>query len=315
MATNAISVRSLTRTYGGGAAAFTAVRDLNLEVVPGTIHALLGVNGAGKTSTMEIIEGLASATSGEVRVLGLDPIEDRAAVRRRTGVLLQKSGFIGDLTVAETLEMWASTVSHPRPLDESMSMLNLTSRRDVAVRNLSGGEQRRLDLACTLMGGPELVMLDEPTTGLDPESRRAVWDLISALRDQGHTVLLTTHFLDEAEALADQVSIMRAGEIVVEGTVSQIVAGEPSTITFSTLDVQLPALQAEVHRDPSRTTIRTADLQPVLTTLLTWAERQGLTLVDLSVSSPSLEAVFLRIAQQGAHRTAHQSGILEGATR
>lgn len=299
-ATPAISVRGLTRTYGTGADAFTAVRGLDLEVAPGTIHALLGVNGAGKTSTMEVVEGLAPATSGEVRVLGRHPVRDRAEVRRRTGVLLQRTGFVGDLTVAETLRMWAGTVTDPRPLEESLDMLDLVGRRDVAARNLSGGELRRLDLACTLMGRPEVVMLDEPTTGLDPESRRAVWDLVAGLRDAGGTVLLTTHFLEEAEQLADRVSIMRAGRVVLEGTVPQIVAGEPSTVAFTTLDRPLPALPARVREVRGRTEVRTAELQPTLSALLRWADDHDVTLTDLAVSSPSLEAVFLRIAREGA---------------
>jgi ABC-2 type transport system ATP-binding protein len=314
----AIEVRGLTRTYGTGADAFTAVRGLDLEVARGSIHALLGVNGAGKTSTMEVVEGLAPATSGTVRVLGLDPVADRADVRRRTGVLLQRTGFVGDLTVAETLRMWASTVTAPRPLEESLEMLDLGGRRDVAARNLSGGELRRLDLACTLMGSPELVMLDEPTTGLDPESRRAVWDLIRGLRDEGGTVLLTTHFLEEAEQLADQVSIMRAGRVVREGTVPQIVAGEPSTIVFTGLANDLPALPAEVRHDRGRTEIRTADLQPTLSTLLRWADERGVLLADLAVSSPSLEAVFLRIARdEGSAEpaAARTDPTLEGALR
>ena len=302
-ADKAIAVQGLTRTYGAGADAFSAVRGLDLEIAHGSVHALLGVNGAGKTSTMEVIEGLAPATSGEVRVLGLHPVADRPEVRRRSGVLLQRTGFVGDLTVAETLQMWATTVTAPRPLEESLEMLDLRGRRDVAARNLSGGELRRLDLACTLMGRPEVVMLDEPTTGLDPESRRAVWDLISGLRDEGGTVLLTTHFLDEAEQLADQVSIMRAGRIVREGTLPQIVAGEPSTIGFTTLDRDLPDmpdltdLPAEVRHDRGRTDVRTTDLQPTLSALMRWADDHHVTLAGLTVSSPSLEAVFLRIAR------------------
>lgn len=317
----AIEVRDLTRTYGSGADAFTAVRGVDLEVARGTIHALLGVNGAGKTSTMEVVEGLAPASSGEVRVLGLHPVRDRADVRRRTGVLLQRTGFVGDLTVAETLQMWATTVTDPRPLEESLGMLDLLGRRDVAARNLSGGELRRLDLACTLMGRPDVVMLDEPTTGLDPESRRAVWDLISGLRDEGGTVLLTTHFLDEAEQLADQVSIMRAGRVVREGTVPQIVAGEPSTIGFASRGRDhppLPVLPGEVRDDRGRTEIRTADLQPTLSALLRWADDHDVVLADLAVSSPSLEAVFLRIArEEGSAEPADDrtDPTLEGALR
>ena len=178
-------MRGLRRTYGAGSGAFEAVRGVDLDVPAGTITALLGTNGAGKTSTLEVIEGLARASAGTVRVLGLDPVADREEVRRRTGVLLQRSGFSGDLTVRETLLMWRATVTSPRPVDESLAMLRLTERADVQVRALSGGEQRRLDLACTLMGDPDVVLLDEPTTGLDPESRRDVWRLVPGLRDRG----------------------------------------------------------------------------------------------------------------------------------
>ena len=202
-------MRGLRRTYGSGDDAFEAVRGIDLTVATGTIHALLGVNGAGKTSALDVLEGLAEADGGQVRVLGLDPIADRTAVRRRTGVLLQRSGFVGDLTVAETVRMWSATVTDARPVAESLEMLDLTRHADTRMRALSGGEHRRVDLACTLAGRPDLVMLDEPTTGLDPESRRAVW--LARAAEQGATVLLTTHYLEEAETLADQVSIMRAG--------------------------------------------------------------------------------------------------------
>ena len=214
----AITASGLRRSYGSGHGAFEAVRGIDLNIAPGTIHALLGVNGAGKTSTLEVIEGLALPSAGEVRVLGMDPVKQRAAVRRRTGVLLQRSGFVADLSVTETLQMWAATVTDARPLEESLAMLDLDDRAGTRMRALSGGEQRRVDLACSLRGRPDVVMLDEPTTGLDPESRRKVWRLIRGLRDEGATVLLTTHYLEEAEALADDLSIMRAGEIVRSGS-------------------------------------------------------------------------------------------------
>lgn len=293
----AVEVRGLRRTYGSGKDAFEAVRGVDLTVARGTVHALLGVNGAGKTSTLEVIEGLAPATAGEVRVLGLDPVADRAEVRRRTGVLLQRSGFVGDLTVRETLQMWAATVTDARSVDESMEMLHLTSRADTRMRNLSGGETRRVDLASALMGRPELVMLDEPSTGLDPESRRAVWQLVRDLRDEGATVLLTTHYLEEAEQLADQVSIMRAGAIVREGTLAEIVADHPHEISFRT-----PAHtfayppNAAVERDGDRTVLRVPDLQPALTDLLLAAREQHVTLDLLDARTATLESVFLAIA-------------------
>ena len=229
--TPAVQVRGLRRTYGD----YEAVRGVDLDVPAGSITALLGTNGAGKTSTLEVIEGLAPASAGEVSVLGLDPIAERAAIRRRTGVLLQRSGFSGDLTVRETLRQWSGTLTDPRPVDEMLERLSLTQRADVRMLALSGGETRRVDLACALMGNPELVILDEPTTGLDPESRREVWRLVSDLRDNGATVLLTTHYLEEAETLADRLEIMHAGRIVRSGTPTEIAEGHPSTISFETV--------------------------------------------------------------------------------
>src|SRR5690606_22507679 len=199
----AIDVRGLCRTYGTGPSAHDAVKGVDLAVPAGSITALLGTNGAGKTSALEVIEGLAPASSGSVRVLGLDPWRERDAVRRRTAALLQRSGFSGDLTVLETLQMWAGLVTGSRPVGEVLELLRLNGRADVAVRVLSGGERRRLALACSLLGHPEVLFLDEPTTGLDPESRRDVWELVRGLRDSGNTVLVTTHYLDEAETLAD----------------------------------------------------------------------------------------------------------------
>ena len=293
----AIRVRGLRRTYGAGATAFEAVRGLDLDVARGSITALLGTNGAGKTSTLEILEGLGKATAGEVRVLGLDPIRDRAEIRRRTGVLLQFSGFSGDLTVAETLRMWAATVTGARPVADALAMLDLTDRERTPVRGLSGGERRRLDLACTLMGQPELVLLDEPTTGLDPESRRDVWRLITGLRDSGATVLFSTHYLDEAEALADRLAIMNAGCIVSEGTPAEITEGHPSTVSFARLDRELPELAGGMaSHQGATTTVRTMDLQSTLTCLLTWANGERIRLERLSASTASLESVFLAIA-------------------
>lgn len=272
---------------------------------PGTITALLGTNGAGKTSTMEVIEGLAPVTSGTLTVLGLDPIADRDEVRRRTGVLLQDSGFSVDLTVAESLKMWATTVTSPRSIEESMGRLGLESRANTPVRGLSGGEKRRLDLACTLMGDPEVILLDEPTTGLDPASRREVWNLVNDLRDNGATVLITTHYLEEAEVLADRVEIMHAGQIVRSGTPAEIAADHPSTISFTTPAAAdwLLGLGADIEHQRDTTSIKTRDLQTTLLQLLTAAERDGITLTNLEARTASLESVFLGIAEsEGALR-------------
>ena len=306
----AIRVSGLRRTYGTGTDTFEAVRGVDLDVPTGTITALLGTNGAGKTSTLEVIEGLATASAGTVEVLGLDPVADRDEVRRHTGVLLQRSGFSGDLSVRETLQMWRATVTTPRSVDESLAMLRLESRAEVMVRALSGGEQRRLDLACSLMGHPDVVLLDEPTTGLDPESRRDVWRLVRGLRDEGATVLLTTHYLEEAEALADRLEIMHGGLIVRSGTPLEIAAGHPSTISFATLpDLPwLPDLDARrVIEERGITTIETDDLQGVLTDLLTRAARHGVRLEGLEARTASLESVFLGIAD-GSDATEPSSG-------
>jgi ABC-2 type transport system ATP-binding protein len=235
------------------------------------------------------------------------------AVRRRTGVLLQRSGFSGDLTVRETLMMWRGTLTRPRPIAESLAMLRLDDRAEVRVRALSGGEQRRLDLACALMGHPDVVLLDEPTTGLDPASRRDVWRLIRGLRDGGTTVLLTTHYLEEAEALADRLEIMHAGRIVRSGTPVEIAAGHPSTISFVTLPELpwLPDLDARrVVEEHGITTIETDDLQGVLTDLLTRASRHGVRLEGLEARTASLESVFLGIADGSGTETNEPEGAL-----
>jgi ABC-2 type transport system ATP-binding protein len=314
----AIRVRGLRRTYGRGASAFEAVRGIDLDVRTGSITALLGTNGAGKTSALEVIEGLAERSGGTVQVLGLDPLADRAAVRRRTGVLLQSSGFPGDLSVRETLRLWSGTLTTSRPVDDMLELLSLGRRADTRVVSLSGGETRRLDLACALMGEPELLVLDEPTTGLDPESRRDVWRLVSALRDGGSTVLITTHYLDEAQMLADQLEIMHAGRIVRSGTPTQIAEGHPSIISFENLP-EIPEGLAGVLRiveNHGRTTLETRDLQQALTGLLAWAAGRGVRLTGLDAHSPSLEAVFLAIAD-GSDPPDSRSNVthLEGSNR
>jgi len=294
----AVRVRGLRRTYGQGHTAYEAVRGVDLDVPAGSITALLGTNGAGKTSTLEVVEGLAPATAGEVSVLGLHPVADRAAIRRRTGVLLQRSGFSGDLTVRETLRQWSGTLTSPRPVDEMLGLLSLEDRADVRMLALSGGETRRVDLAGALMGDPELVILDEPTTGLDPESRRAVWRLVEGLRERGATVLITTHYLEEAETLADRLEIMHAGQIVRSGTPTEIAKGHPSTISFAgALEVpgDLAGVTRVVH-EHGRTRLETAALQRSVTDLMVWAAHHEIELADFDARSPSLESVFLAIA-------------------
>jgi ABC-2 type transport system ATP-binding protein len=300
-----IEVTDLRRVYGGG---FEAVRGVSFTVRRGEVFALLGTNGAGKTSTVELLEGLAAPAGGKVRVLGHDPYAERAAVRPRTGVMLQEGGFPSELTVAETARMWAGCVSGARPVDEALGLVGLDTKAGVRVKQLSGGQRRRLDLALALLGEPEVLFLDEPTTGLDVEGRRDTWELVRALRDAGTTVLLTTHYLEEAETLADRLAILHEGRIAATGTPAEVTAAQPSRITFELPDGwfvgDLPAL-AELgvgdHEVDGRTVrLRTRELQRAATGLLVWAERAGVELRGLDVRSASLEEAFLGIARDAA---------------
>ncbi|MFJ6393604.1 ABC transporter ATP-binding protein [Streptomyces sp. NPDC091972] len=296
-----IEVTDLRRVYGGG---FEAVRGISFSVARGEVFALLGTNGAGKTSTVELLEGLARPTGGRIRVLGHDPYTERAAVRPRTGVMLQEGGFPSELTVGETARMWAGCVSGARPPLEVLELVGLARRTGVRVKQLSGGERRRLDLALALLGDPEVLFLDEPTTGLDAEGRRDTWELVRALRDRGTTVLLTTHYLEEAEDLAGRLAILHEGRIAVTGTPAEVTAAQPARISFELPDGyflgDLPAL-AELgvcgHEvDGNAVRLRTRELQRAATGLLVWAERAGVELRRLDVRSASLEEAFLGIA-------------------
>ncbi|WP_090052982.1 ABC transporter ATP-binding protein [Lentzea fradiae] len=292
----AIEVRDLTRRYSGG---FEAVRGVSFDVERGEMFALLGTNGAGKTSTVEVVEGLSRPAEGTVRVLGHDPYHERAAVRPRVGVMLQEGGFPPDLTAREATAMWAGTLTSPRPVEEALELVDLAHRASVRVKQLSGGERRRLDLALALLGKPEVLFLDEPTTGLDPESRRNTWELFRALLLEGVTVLLTTHYLEEAQALADRLAIMHRGRIVAQGTVSEVVDAYPSRITF----VPPPDVQLPMVADPDgtgRVTVRTNDLQRTLHDLLSWAHAHDVALSGLDARSASLEEAFLAIAEEAA---------------
>ncbi|MFF4181598.1 ABC transporter ATP-binding protein [Streptomyces sp. NPDC001691] len=315
-----IEAEELRRTYAGG---FEAVSGISFSVARGELFALLGTNGAGKTSTVELLEGLAPPSGGRVRVLGHDPYTERAAVRPRTGVMLQEGGFPAELTVAETVRMWAGCTSGlPEgtrrsrsmrgggrvtggPLDEALELVDLGRRSQVRVKQLSGGEKRRLDLALALLSRPEVLFLDEPTTGLDAEGRRATWELVRALRDGGTTVLLTTHYLEEAEALAERLAILHEGRIAASGRVDEVVAAQPSHIAFELPDgyhlgdlPPLDRLGVSSHESAGRTVrLRTHQLQQAATGLLLWARDSGVELRGLDVRSASLEEAFLKIAQ------------------
>jgi ABC-2 type transport system ATP-binding protein len=309
-----IEVTDLRRVYGGG---FEAVRGITFSVGQGELFALLGTNGAGKTSTVELLEGLAPPAGGRVRVLGHDPYEERAAVRPRIGVMLQEGGFPSELTVAETVRMWAGCTSGARPTEEALELVGLGRRSGVRVKQLSGGEKRRLDLALALLGRPEVLFLDEPTTGLDAEGRQDTWELVRELRQGGTTVLLTTHYLEEAEGLADRLAILHEGRVVAIGTPTEVTASQPSRISFELPDGyflgDLPPL-AELgvtdHETAGRTVrLRTHELQRTATRLLLWAEGARVELGGLDIRSASLEEAFLRIAREASGG----SGTAEGA--
>ncbi|WAZ22687.1 ABC transporter ATP-binding protein [Streptomyces cinnabarinus] len=300
-----IEVADLRRVYGGG---FEAVRGITFSVTRGEVFALLGTNGAGKTSTVELLEGLARPAGGQVRVLGHDPYTERAAVRPRTGVMLQEGGFPSELTVTETARMWAGCVSGARPPLEVLERVGLATKADVRVKQLSGGERRRLDLALALLGDPEVLFLDEPTTGLDAEGRRDTWELVRGLRDAGTTVLLTTHYLEEAEGLADRLAILHQGRIAAAGTPAEVTASQPSRIAFELPEgyflgdlPPLGELGVSGHDVEGRVVrLRTHELQRAATRLLVWAEEAGVELRGLDVRSASLEEAFLTIAREAS---------------
>ncbi|HLV55692.1 MAG TPA: ABC transporter ATP-binding protein [Actinotalea caeni] len=300
-----ITTTGVRRTYRGSGAPYEAVRGVDLSIGQGELFALLGTNGAGKTSLLEVVEGLAPASAGEVRVFGKDPYADRAAVRARTGIMLQEAGFPADVRAGEMVRMWAATLSR-RSDEDVLAAVGLEHRAGVAVSSLSGGERRRLDLALALLGRPDVLFLDEPTTGLDPESRRDAWSIVRSRLAEGVTVVLTTHYLEEAEELSDRLAIMHEGRVVREGTVADIVAGEPARITF-TLPADAPApppLLGSAERERgvagTRYVVTTPQLQEDLFALLAWARDAGVVLGDLDARAASLEQAFLSIAADGA---------------
>ena len=227
----AIEVRDLRRDYGS----VKAVRGVSFDVARGEVFCLLGPNGAGKTTTVEILEGYRHRSGGEARVLGIDPATGARALREQVGIVLQQCGVQGDLTVAELLEMYGRYHVRSRPVDEVLALVELTEKRDVRAKALSGGQRRRLDLALALVGDPELIFLDEPTTGFDPAARRHAWETIRSLCTLGKTVFLTTHFMDEAQYLADRVAIMRDGEIIALGRPDELGGRDarPAEIRFA----------------------------------------------------------------------------------
>lgn len=296
-----IEARGVRRRYGRGAQEFEAVRGIDLDVAQGELVAVLGINGAGKTSFIELLEGMAPASAGSIRVFGADAITGRSANRRRTGIMLQHAGFAGQLTVDETLRMWAGTLTAPRPKSESIELAGLAGREGTLVKSLSGGERRRLDLALATMGRPELLFMDEPTTGLDPESRHRTWQIVRDMVADGTTVVLTTHYLEEAEELADRVLIMAAGQIVREGSVRSLTADLPHRISFSSsILADLPGLidalpgTTSVEVTARTVEIDSVDLQQSLTALIQAVGNHRLP--EFAIESPTLEQAFLSLA-------------------
>jgi ABC-2 type transport system ATP-binding protein len=295
-----IHVRGLRKAYGE----LEAVRGIDLEVGEGEVFAFLGPNGAGKTSTVEILEGYRERSGGEATVLGEDPAKADRDWRERIGIVLQQSRMHPELTVEETIELFAGYYRAPRPVSDTISQVGLTEKAGARVSRLSGGQQRRLDVALALIGDPELLFLDEPTTGFDPTARRRAWEVIAGLRDLGKTVFLTTHYMEEAQALADRVAVIARGQIVSEGTPSDLGgrADAAARITFrlppgSNAASELPVAPDELLADAGghRVVIRAADPVAPLAQLTAWSLERGIPLAGLEVRRPSLEDVYLEL--------------------
>jgi ABC-2 type transport system ATP-binding protein len=295
----AIRVRDLRKSYGSN----EAVRGVDFDVEEGEVFGFLGPNGAGKTTTVEILEGYRQRTSGDVEVLGHDPAKAERALRERIGIVLQETGVERFLKVAEVLELYCGYYPHPRPVDELLALTGLEPKRNEVVKELSGGQRRRLDLALGLAGDPELVFLDEPTTGFDPTARREAWEVIRNLRSLGKTIFLTTHYMDEAQALADRVAVIAAGRIVAEGPPDEL-AGRDSATEIRFIpppDVALPDLDGvTVTSDRRGVVLRTENPTPVLHTLTGWALGCGVILDGLTVARPTLEDVYLSLTAEAA---------------
>ena len=291
-----ISVRGLRKSYDD----LEAVRGIDLEVGAGEIFAFLGPNGAGKTTTVEILEGYRERSGGEVSVLGIDPQRADRAWRNQVGFVLQESRLVPELTPREAVEQYAGYYSAPRDVDETVDLVGLTDKADVRTSKLSGGQQRRLDVALALIGDPALLFLDEPTTGFDPSARRQAWDVIGGLRDLGKTVFLTTHYMDEAQALADRVAIISAGRIVATGSPEELGGDREAhtEISFRLPDglagPDLPyGIRTAARIDAEGVSLSAQDPVPVLRELTNWAAEKGVGLPGLLVRRPSLEDVYL----------------------
>ncbi|MGK2954986.1 MAG: ABC transporter ATP-binding protein [Solirubrobacterales bacterium] len=299
-----ISIRGLRKSYGE----FEAVKGIDLVVERGQIYGVLGPNGAGKTTTVEILEGYLGRDEGEVEVLGIDPAKPTRDFRDRIGIVLQGTTLEPKLSVRESLELYAGYYSSPRPVDEVISLIGLEEKTEVLAGKLSGGQMRRLDVGIALIGDPELLFLDEPTTGFDPSARRQAWEMIAGLRDLGKSVLLTTHYLEEAQALADRVAIINEGRIVAEDTPENLGGREnlPTRITFRLPDgfskANLPPelevrFEDDIADDGQVAVIESDDAVTDIQALTAWAIDRGVELAGLEVRRPSLEDVYLQVTE------------------
>src|SRR6516165_9787494 len=303
----AIEVRGLTKSYDD----VQAVRGIDLTVERGQIFALLGPNGAGKTTTVEILEGYRSRDDGTVTVLGSDPGRQRNRLKRQIGIVLQSTGIDHYLTVSETVAMYAGFYPHPRPVDEVIDLVGLAAKHDTRVLKLSGGQQRRLDFAIALAGNPDLLFLDEPTTGFDPSARHEAWEVIKNLAALGKTVLLTTHYMDEAQYLADQVAVITSGRIVAEGPPATIGNREQARAQIRyRLDAGTtpPADLTAPPGPDGLIELRPDDLTATLHRLTGWAMEQHVELTGLEVSRPTLEDVYLTLTDGAAAQAAQPVG-------
>ena len=295
---SAISVECLRKSYGS----YEAVRGISFEVEAGECFGFLGTNGAGKTTTIEILEGYRPRNGGEVSVLGTDPARPNRAWRERIGIVLQEVELDPNLTVRETVSQFAGFYSSPRPVDETIELVGLAEKRATRISGLSGGQKRRVDVALGLIGNPELIFLDEPTTGFDPAARREAWGMIDGLKQLGKTVLLTTHYMDEAQHLADRLMIIRSGEIVASGTAEELTRGldHSSVISFrlsqgTSRDELAGIVEAEITTSGVIASLTSDRPQRELYRLTRWAEEQGVELGELTVQRPTLEDVFLEL--------------------
>ncbi len=296
----AIEVHNLRKEYGEK----VAVNGIDLRVARGEVFAMLGPNGAGKTTTVEILEGHRERTSGEVKVLGYDPESKDAAMKARIGIVLQETGVNPYLSVAETIELYRGYYPHPRPLDEVIDLVGLQESRDIRVKKLSGGQQRRLDVAIGLAGDPELLFLDEPTTGFDPAARRDAWEMVRGLQALGKTIFLTTHYMEEAEQLADRVAIIARGRIVAEGTPASLTQVNPNTrIQFraneATMGIADGISGVEVRGEYAH--IETPSPTAVLAALTSRAGERGIELPELTVTRETLEDAYLSLVDEAEH--------------